>query len=178
MSETTSPQLGILRRIVQASPGRRSRMHTMRSELVPLGAIAELPVLVVARLLHRTPEGPWFCTPAVDFLARILQPHWRVLECGSGRSTLWYARHARSVLALENEPTWHTEVTGMLSGCANAALELLPCGEFPARLSAERPESFDLVVVDGNEIDERGERLPPEADQRPASLRRCRSWRP
>ncbi len=137
----------------------------MRDELVPPAAVAALPALVVARLLGRTPEGPWFCTPAVDFLVRILQPHWRVLECGSGRSTLWYARHARSVLALEDLPAWHAEVNRMLAGHENASVELLPARRFPARIGAEPPESFDLVVVDGNEHDEHGARLPPEADR-------------
>lgn len=137
----------------------------MRGEIVPAGAVADLPALVMARLLGRTPEGPWFCTPAVDFLARILQPHWRVLECGSGRSTLWYARNAHSVLSLESDPAWHAEVKRLLADHANASLELLPPEKFPARMNAEQPESFDLVVVDGSEHDDSGVRLPPDSDR-------------
>ncbi len=115
------------------------------------------------RLLRRVPDTPWFSTPAVEFLARIIQPHWRVLECGSGRSTAWYGRHVCSVLALEDQPAWYAQVVRLVDGRANVSIDLLPCREFPARVSAEPAGSFDLVVVDGNEHDEHGERLPAHA---------------
>jgi hypothetical protein len=160
VSATPPATFGTLRRALQASPGRRTRLHTLRGELVPLAALADLPRLLLARVLGRTPDGPWFCTPAVDFLTRVVQPHWRVLECGSGRSTLWYARHGDSVLALEDAPAWHAEVGRLLAGQVNASLELLPAREFPARMAAEPAESYDLVVVDGGDHEPEGERLP------------------
>jgi SAM-dependent methyltransferase len=162
VSASLDAPLSQLRRLIQASPGRRTRLHTMRGELLPLSAAAELPRLVLARLRHGTPDGPWFCTPAVAFVERIVQPHWRVLECGAGRSTLWFARRAASVLALEDSTDWHAQVARLLAGHTNATLEQIPAREFPARMSREPNESYDLVVVDGSEHDEHGGRLPAQ----------------
>jgi hypothetical protein len=152
-------------RALRGSPGRRSRLHTLRGELVPSRALAGLPWLVANRLAGRDPDGPWFNTLALRFLNDTIQPHWKVFEFGSGRSTLWYARHAASVVALESTPHWHAKVNEMVSRYANATVELMPARGFPSRIALEPDDTFDLIVVDGPDQDESGNHLPVELDR-------------
>lgn len=49
---------------------------------------------------------PWFTYPATRFLARLVQPHWKVLEYGSGNSTRWWAARTAAVVSVEHDPGW------------------------------------------------------------------------
>lgn len=153
------------RRLVHGSAGRKTRCHTMRGELVPLRAGADLPWLIARRLAHRPPDGPWLNAPALRFLKRIIRPDWTVFEFGSGRSTVWYARRVASVLALESDANLHMQVSRRLALCDGAHVELVPAEGFPDRARREPDDAFDLVVVDGAEQDEFGVDLPPERDR-------------
>jgi hypothetical protein len=48
------------------------------------------------------PDRPWLTLTANKFLEQWIQPSDRVVEFGSGRSTLWFAKHAGSVLSIED----------------------------------------------------------------------------
>lgn len=49
---------------------------------------------------------PWFTYPATRYLAKLVRPHWRVLEYGSGNSTRWWAKRVQEVVAVEHDPDW------------------------------------------------------------------------
>jgi len=149
----TTGELRGWRKIVQATPGRATRLHTARNELVPLlpALTRDLPVLVARRLLRRAPTEPWLARDAVSFLRTAIRADWDILEIGSGASTTWYARRARRVIAIESDPVWHRHVAGSLAGHPNATVEAVAANDFPTRIAREPDESFDLVVVDGSE---------------------------
>jgi predicted O-methyltransferase YrrM len=151
-----------IQRVVRGSPGRKTRLHTMRGELPPPRALAELPFLAALRVAGREIEGPWLNAPSLRFLKRLVRPGWRVFEFGSGRSTTWYAKRVASVVALESARDWYQEVAAHLAPVDGARVELLPAREFPARLEKERDSFFDLIVVDGPGVDEHGSELPSE----------------
>jgi predicted O-methyltransferase YrrM len=90
---------------------------------------------------------------AVRFLASRIQSHWRVLELGAGRSTVWFAARAGDVLALEDDPRWQSEVSHAIAqqGLGNCRVEYAQLEEFVGRIRAFPDETFDLVVVDSNE---------------------------
>jgi hypothetical protein len=46
---------------------------------------------------------PWYTYPAIDFLQQRSFENCDVLEFGSGQSTLWWSRRARSVLTIEED---------------------------------------------------------------------------
>ena len=49
---------------------------------------------------------PWFSYPAIQFLKGVVRPQWKVLEYGSGYSTVfWNARCARTV-SVEHDEHW------------------------------------------------------------------------
>jgi predicted O-methyltransferase YrrM len=49
---------------------------------------------------------PWFTYPAIRQLERMVSPQWRVLEFGSGFSTLWWAQRVAEVVSVEHDPGW------------------------------------------------------------------------
>jgi SAM-dependent methyltransferase len=105
-------------------------------------------------------EIPWFSYAAVDWLDDYLQPHMTVCEYGSGGSTLFFARRARSVLSIESDPKWFELVNRRLQKqeLRNATLRLHPFDfksaegfEHSAYLHAIPDDRFDVIVVDGME---------------------------
>jgi hypothetical protein len=154
-----------LAKLLRASPGRKTRLHTLRGQIVSPSAVAALPGILLGRLMRTEPDGPWFNTLATARIKDMVQPHWSVFEFGSGRSTAWYADHAASVTALECMAAWHAQVESALSTRANGQVELLSARAFVDRMSSEPDDIFDLIVVDGADFDEAGQELPPDLDR-------------
>lgn len=128
---------------------RASMLHTARG---PIGLSGRLR-LPVARWRARrgnVPERPWIVPAAVGYLRRRIRRSWRVLELGSGRSTLWLARRAGSVLSFEDNEFWLAQVSERVDAARldNVELRLLPVERIAAELSAMPDASLDLLVVD------------------------------
>jgi len=123
-----------------------------------------IPRCISHNLLNgKTPldlELPWFSYAAIDFLQEFVKPHMSVCEFGSGGSTLFFARRAKSVFSIEDNPKWFELVTRRLeqSSLGNAKVQLHPFDfknpigfETSEYLSAMPDELFDIIVVDGSE---------------------------
>jgi len=95
---------------------------------------------------------PWITHEAVCFLTKYMKehPNARVLEFGSGSSTLWFAKHTTNLVTVEHHPKWSKKITQLLKDpkchSVHQILHKQPyygiCKQFPK-------ESFDLVLVDG-----------------------------
>lgn len=115
-------------------------------------------------------DVPWWTFEAADRVAGFLdtRPQARVFEWGSGASTVWLARRAGSVTAIEHDPRWAELVRPVLPANAvvrvvapapavgNAEEELsgkrgFECLDFAGYVAAldDADGTFDLVVVDG-----------------------------
>jgi hypothetical protein len=130
----------------------RSRVSQWNSLGLP--AISPWQSLVQFRrwLSHRnkkTPlelETPWMTYSAIDYLSRVLQKEHTVFEWGIGGSSLFFARRARSVISVEHDSVWFSDVSKAMSESAitNWRGILLPPTQsdagFPA--SPSDPESY------------------------------------
>jgi predicted O-methyltransferase YrrM len=98
----------------------------------------------------RTPERPWIVPASIGWLRRRIRSDWSILELGSGRSTVWFARRAGRVLSLEDNEFWFPRTRERLeeAGLVNADLRLRAVEDFPGEVASLPDESFDLVVVD------------------------------
>jgi hypothetical protein len=118
---------------------------------------------------------PWWSYAAIRQVGQFLQPQHQVFEYGSGGSSLYLARRAARVLAVENDAAWHRLV------CSAALAHGLPgleCELHPLRddsLDSFRQSSFsqrirsqlwDVVVVDCH----CGFNVPPYGVIRPAAF--------
>ena len=105
-------------------------------------------------------EIPWFSYAAIDFLDTFVEPHMTVCEYGSGGSTIFFAKRAKSVFSIENDPKWFELVRNRIAeqSLANAKVELHPFDfkntdnfEHSSYLHAIPDARFDIIVVDGME---------------------------
>jgi precorrin-6B methylase 2 len=113
---------------------------------------------------------PWWTFAAIDEADRFLgsRPSSRVLEYGSGASTIWLARRAGSVISIEHDAAWYSVVSKRLAPFANAKVKLIEAdaeivpgylsekkgwlgrsfNRYASAIDAESGE-FDLIVIDG-----------------------------
>jgi predicted O-methyltransferase YrrM len=112
------------------------------------------------------PEEPWIAPAAIRFLGGWLSSSQRMLEWGSGASTLWFARRVEFLASVEADRIWFDRVRGDLERAAivNVDYRLEPVAaeeeareEWPRGRSSQYvavaddfPDgSFDLALVDG-----------------------------
>lgn len=101
------------------------------------------------------PNEPWLTPQAVRFLEGWLQPTDKMLEFGSGRSTLWFADRVDTIVSVEHQSEWYDRVQEMIrqQGRQNViylkkALEGDP-SEYPLVARQFEDNNLDVVLVDG-----------------------------
>lgn len=146
----------MLRRLLQGDPGKRSRFRDFEGHLPPPAAWLFFPQSVAStlrwKLLRQRSVRPWLGYRAARRIASIVTTGTRVLEFGSGMSTIWFARRGAQVLSYEADPRWYAEVSEALSRVPGhqARIELqLP----PYRADLLQGQSFDFALVDGADRD-------------------------
>jgi hypothetical protein len=91
---------------------------------------------------------PWFTYSAIDFLIERMNENLRILEFGSGNSTLFFAERTKMVFSIEHDESWYQKI--LLKKPQNVKMYktsslsindyILPLGE---------KTEFDLIIVDG-----------------------------
>jgi hypothetical protein len=102
-------------------------------------------------IVHRPIDGGgrpslWMTYPVINFLEGKDFKEKRVLEWGSGQSTLWWSRRAKEVVSFESDSSWFELVRSRAPG--NVKIHLV--NENIDGLPSEWLDGkFDLIVVDG-----------------------------
>lgn len=146
-------------KIIAGGLGRKSRLHDLHGNLVPLSPLfrngPRAFLSGIYRLVFgRLPRRPWISYDGQAMLRQHLGSGSRVLEFGSGTSTPWYAEHAGFVVSVEENEEWFGLVGKRLGNRDNIVrlLETDPHGYAAAgSLYAEQP--FDLIMIDGMQRD-------------------------
>ena len=100
---------------------------------------------------------PWLTYPAIDFLGSLDYSGKKVLEFGSGYSTLWWAERADSVTSLEADQRWMESMAGKTPANATVlALPTDPNDRFHRTVNVDAflaehigGQQFDVIVIDG-----------------------------
>lgn len=146
----------LLDRFVSGGGSRRSRLHDEKGNRVDLKGLAYAPRALGGALLRLAfnwrPALPWISYRAIADLNRIVDRDSVVAEFGSGMSTVWLARRARTVVSHEDCPAWHDKVVGILArhGLGNVELSLHTDPLRYASLDDVPGRQFDLILVDGS----------------------------
>lgn len=115
----------------------------------------------VARYEEKQPNQPWLTEEANNYLTNWLRSDDVGLEWGSGRSTLWFSRHLKSLTSVESKPEWHERVKQLLNENHISNVRLLLLETLEGELSDDdsnpyvniseefQKESLDFILVDG-----------------------------
>lgn len=117
--------------------------------------------LALAAWQRRRPDAPWLAPRAVSFLDQVLRPSDVVVEFGSGRSTLWFARRVRYVVSVEHNRDWYSKVGRQLeaAGLRNVTCVYAPNAPGTYARAAEAAllaygDTATIALVDGRQRDE------------------------
>lgn len=94
---------------------------------------------------------PWFTQEAIKFLENLIQinPNIKVLEFGSGNSTIWLAKKGVNLISIEHDKTWYETVKKSLKdNNLNIDLRFIG-GQYYTVCSEFEDNYFDLIIVDG-----------------------------
>ena len=144
----------LIQRLVKGDPRRRSRLHDYAGNRMDVGGLVHLPSCLFWTLARRVgwrPIRPWLGYRAVRRLAGLIQPDWRILEFGSGLSTVWLAERAALVVAIDENPEWHEIVVKGLARrrITNVDYRLAEDPETYVAVPGYPDRTFDLAIVDG-----------------------------
>jgi predicted O-methyltransferase YrrM len=145
-----------LHRLLRGDPRRKTRLHDFEGNLLPLsGLVYAGPCIAttVARKLGSTTLIPWIPYPVLLRLRRVLGPGARVLEFGSGGSTLWLARRVSTLVSIEHEAGWFERVNRALrENPTSCHIDYRLCQEPEAycEVAGYPAAHFDLTIVDGH----------------------------
>lgn len=96
---------------------------------------------------------PWMNYPLLAFLKERIKKEHKVLEYGSGASTLFFAKEADSVVSIEYDEKWYLKVQNSLkeTGYENVDLHFAPIEKGYTTLQnfTRENEVFEIVVIDG-----------------------------
>jgi len=98
---------------------------------------------------------PWLTHGSIMALERLLELNkdFVILECGSGGSTIFFAKRCKSVLSLETNPVWAKKVKDKLEQekIENVNLIILKGNQEVLDFLSNQPDGFfDLVLVDSD----------------------------
>jgi hypothetical protein len=147
----------VLRRILQGDPGKESRFRDFEGRLPPLSAWTYLPASIASTIRFKATGTraaiPWLGYRATRRIARIVRPGTRVLEFGSGLSTVWFARRGVEVLSVEARQEWVSQVEEWLAKIPGHKVRIV-CAEPPYQsdflADFVAGQEFDFALVDGD----------------------------
>lgn len=146
--------------LVTSDGQRKSRLHTLRGDLIPFREMLMVPIRIGQRLLGWSPPGPWMAPPAVRWLRRSARADWEVLEIGSGTSTVWWANRVAHVHTFESDQKWASLVVELLQEGGDSGrgrrvqavtMHAIPLSAFRSEVDSFQDGMFDAVVVDSAE---------------------------
>jgi len=90
----------------------------------------------------------WYTEPFLNVMRTWDVSKWRVLEWGSGASTIWWGKNAREVISVDHDPKWHAMVKeGLDELKLKVDYRLITTeNEYVAPVK-EGP--FDCIIIDG-----------------------------
>jgi hypothetical protein len=144
-----------LQKVIAGGPGRTSRLHTERGEIIPIRELRHVPKVATGKIRSlvtgRRPDEPWWPMSAIPEIEGLLTKSSKVIEFGSGGSTIWLSKRVGSVLAIEDDPAWERTVTTRLheAQCTNAKVRFATGADY-YDLSDFSEDYFDLAIVDGS----------------------------
>lgn len=147
----------MLKKIISGNDMRKSRLHDEKGNFVAVNRLlSHAPRAVLTGLLRLSvdyrPAQPWISYSAISVLGKHLTRSSRVLEFGSGMSTIWYAKHAGEVFSVEDYKPWFDKISKLLmqKNIGNINYQFANDENEYSRFMEDDRVGFDLIMVDGS----------------------------
>jgi predicted O-methyltransferase YrrM len=154
-------KMDVWTKLFRGSEFNKSRLHDRRGSRISTRSLLlngpRALVTGIARLAFDSrPVQPWISYDAHRFFKKALSKDHRVLEFGSGMSTLWYADRVKQVVAVEDFAPWYEKVAELIRGNGADNIQYVFAGskdEYcdPSKLRGS--SGFDMVMIDGSHRD-------------------------
>ena len=90
-------------------------------------------------------EIPWYTYPAIECLQGIEFSQCKVLEFGSGSSSVWWSKRAAKVLSVEHDENWFKKT----SQYASKNLSVVCAVDKQTYITTGKGEKFEIIIIDG-----------------------------
>lgn len=143
-----------VQRLYRADDRRKTRFHDQKGNRLDAAGLLYTPRVFLETVLRAVfgyrPVQPWISYRAASTIASLLRHDSRVLEFGSGMSTVWFAERVASVVSIESDPVWFDRIQAVLAkrSLSNVDLRLRSLDDY-ANLDGMLDRSIDFVLVDG-----------------------------
>lgn len=148
--------MSLFTRVISGDSVRKTRLHDEKGNLCPpANLIMHGPPAIITGLLRilvgYIPEKPWIAYSSIRLLDKFLDKKSRVLEFGSGMSTIWFASHAGEVNSVEHNKPWHKSISSIIRerDIRNVNYKFAEDEAEYASFMADDTNGFDLVLIDG-----------------------------
>lgn len=91
---------------------------------------------------------PWYSYPAIEYIKGIDFSEKTVFEYGSGNSTLFWAKRAKSVVAVESSKEWYELIHSKMPENVDYIFSDSEKG-YISSISNHKISKFDVIIVDG-----------------------------
>ena len=92
---------------------------------------------------------PWYTYPAISFLESKNLTNLRVFEWGSGYSTIYFAKRAGSVVAVEHDSKWYSMIKKNIEKYRNINYLFRESTKEYLNAVEEQGVKYSIIVVDG-----------------------------
>lgn len=105
---------------------------------------------ILLKIFKIRPVKPWLSYDAILEIGNFLDKNKRVLEFGSGMSTIWFCKHAGFVYSTENYKEWFDKIESILQTkkFQNIKYEFRSGDDF-SNYMKDNKEKFDFILIDG-----------------------------
>lgn len=148
--------MSMLKNVISGE-GRITRLHDEKNNLISVKRLLLHSPLAIASGVLRVASGyrpqlPWISYSAIDALEKYLTKSSRVLEFGSGMSTIYYAKHAGEVSSVEDCKPWFDKISCLIKNkkLDNINYKFAKNSQEYCTYMSNNKAAFDLVMIDGS----------------------------
>lgn len=147
--------MNLLFKVIRGDDFRKTRLHDEKGNLVDLRILPNVPRAVLTFLLYKIfnqrPYLPWVSFNAIKRIENLLRHDWKILEFGSGMSTIWFAKRCGFLQSIEHNENWYLKISNLLrkENLTNVKYDLRSTDDSYSDLSDYEDQSFDFCLVDG-----------------------------
>lgn len=91
---------------------------------------------------------PWLTFGAIIFLESIIKPDFKVIEFGSGGSTLFFSSRVKEIKSYETNESWYKNVSEKIKKIDNVELIYSDRKTMSNGIKKEKDNSIDIILVD------------------------------